>query len=709
MRLFVYSFSLFVAAAPVSARQAGTDSAVTVRRVAALSELAAGEYRLGVSAGRVIAPAEVEEARLFLKEAQRAALALPPAVRDRVNGDFDALLGLLSRAAPAESVSVRIRAITNQLSTALGVSLEEIPAETPSLARGAEVYQRECSTCHGVFGKGDGAAGLYLTPKPANLADAQARRGSSPLDYYRRVTVGSAGTAMPAFETRLSADDRWAAVLYATLLRLPAKSSIGVPAALQAFPTTARMSDVQLAVAIGAGSTDADVAVVRGLQAVRVAGGQDRTTTIFAAVRTQLDSAYGLARQGKVEQARQTAFDAYTVFEQVERDVQVKNPGLVTRIESIFSDLRNSTTAGMSANQLDAIRSRLGVALEEAERTVAVTSSPWGLFVQSLIIMLREGLEAILVLSALMTFLVKMGAGSRKRDLHIGVGIAAVMSLLTAVALETVFQITPAKQEAMEGVTLLVATVMLFWVSYWLLSKIEVAKWNSFVRGKIQDAVTDGSRFALGSVAFLAVYREGFETVLFYKALWVSAGHVGARMPIVGGILVGLAILLVVYFAINRFGVRLPLKPFFAVTSAFLYYMAFVFVGKGIAELQEGGLIGSTFISDGPRVPAMGIYPTIESLSGQALMVLLAVVALVWTFIVAPRRRLQVTSVMVPDSSSAGTQRVPATRDRDPVNQIELMRSLERIEADLAEIRAEVDRMKSRLKEGQRGPAGGGR
>ena len=134
---------------------------------------------------------------------------------------------------------------------------------------------------------------------------------------------------------------------------------------------------------------------------------------------------------------------------------------------------------------------------------------------------------------------------------------------------------------------------MLFYVSYWLLSKMEVVKWNHFVKSKVQDALDSGSALALATAAFLAVYREGFETVLFYKALFV-VGHGGrrdagrrrhpGRVGGAGG----------VYIAINRFGVRLPLKPFFAVTSAFLYYMAFVFAGKGVAELQEGGLIGTT-------------------------------------------------------------------------------------------------------------------
>ena len=180
------------------------------------------------------------------------------------------------------------------------------------------------------------------------------------------------------------------------------------------------------------------------------------------------------------------------------------------------------------------------------------------------------------------------------------------------------------------------AVVMLFYVSYWLLSKIEVSRWNRFVKGKVEDALTSGSALALASVAFLAVYREGFETVLFYKALFLAGGPGASAMPVIAGILAGSVILVGVYYAINRFGVRIPLKPFFAVTSAFLYYMAFVFAGKGVAAFQEGGMVQTTVLEWAPRIPVFGIYPTAESLALQGLLVALLLFAIVWL----QRRRL---------------------------------------------------------------------
>ena len=498
---------------------------------------------------------------------------------------------------------------------------------------------------------------------------------------YRRISFGTVGTAMPAFEGRLPAEDRWAAAVYASVLRLPAPAG-EVPPALRNFATTGRMSDDQLVAALGlrdasAPGALAQAAAVRTFQpdASGAATGQ-----VFDRVRSQIDSAYTLARAGSPA-ATARAVDAYMTFEQVERTVRAKDPALASELEESFATLRARASGGATPTELNAIRSQLGVSLEKAERTIGNDLSPVNLFFQSFIILLREGLEAILIVGALMTFLTKMGAGHRKRDINIGVGTAIGASLLTALALETIFVLSPAKREALEGGTMLVATVVLFYVSYWLLSKMEVVKWNHFVKSKVQDALSSGSALALASAAFLAVYREGFETVLFYKALFLS-GSGGGAMPVVGGILVGSVVLLAIYVAIHRFGVRLPLKPFFAVTSAFLYYMAFVFAGKGIAELQEGDLLPSTFASWAPRIPALGVYPTSQSLAVQGLLLILLLLALAWTFVIEPRR-----------APARARRRAPEAKGGN----LDLLRSLERMEADLAEMRSEVERMRRNI------------
>jgi high-affinity iron transporter len=693
--------SILFLAAPQQGAQPlppGSDLAPVVQRVATTVQLAAQEYRIGVSEGRVISPAEVEEANLFLAEARRTAERLPPESSASTIAALDQLIDAVGRTVDPDSLAIGARALTTGLAERYRIDVDQIPAAAPSLARGAQVYQQDCAGCHGLAGRGDGPDGLGLTPPPGALADGVRLVDVSPLDFYRRVTIGVAGTAMPAFETRLSTADRWAAAAYATLLRYPAPSG-EVPAGLRAFGTTARMTDNQVAEAIGMPVDRAAASIA----AVRSFHGQEsgnEAEAVFADVDRQLDSVLTLAANGQSAAASGMAFEAYLTFEQVESGIRAIDPGLASELETGFATLRGRAGGGATSAELETLRANLATGLTRAERILGTPMTRMELFVQSFVILLREGLEAILVIGALIAFLVKTGNARRRRDIHFGVGAAIVVSLLTAVAFETVFRISAASQEVLEGVTMLVATAALFYVSYWLLSKMEVAKWNRFVKGKVQDALVSGSAFALPSVAFLAVYREGVETVLFYKALLVAGPASGAVVPVVLGIVAASVVLGVVYVLINKFGVRLPLKPFFGVTSAFLYYMAFVFMGKGIAELQGGGVVPITVVSWAPQIERLGIYRTVETLTGQGILLLLLAGALVWTFYLEPRR-LRVTQELVPDPVPPG----PADRDAAPVTEsaagipfeTDLLRSLERMDADLAELRAEVERLKSRL------------
>jgi len=227
---------------------------------------------------------------------------------------------------------------------------------------------------------------------------------------------------------------------------------------------------------------------------------------------------------------------------------------------------------------------------------------------------------------------------------------------------------------------------------------MEVVRWNQFVRGKVQQALAGGSILALPTVAFLAVYREGFETVLFYKALFVSSGPVEAAIPVVLGMLAASVLLVGVYLAISRYGVRIPLKPFFGITGVFLYYMAFVFAGKGVLELQGAGILGVTYVPWAPVIPALGVYGTAEGLMVQGVLVLLFAGGIVWTFMIEPRRR-KATSVLVPEPHER--PRVPGSDHPETVAmpQKDLVRSLDRMDADLAEVRAEISRIKDNVTE----------
>lgn len=243
------------------------------------------------------------------------------------------------------------------------------------------------------------------------------------------------------------------------------------------------------------------------------------------------------------------------------------------------------------------------------------------IFLQSFGILLREGVEALLICTALAAAATKAGATRSARGIWWGAGVAIAASLVTAIVVEGVFHLSEASHEAIEGVTMLLAAVVLFYVSYWLLSKLEVARWMGYLRDRV---AVDDHRWGVTGVAFLAVYREGAETVLFYRALW----GVGDAAPIWGGIAAGAVVLALLGTAVLRYGVQLPIKPLFAITGALLYYLAFMFAGSGVHELQEAGWISETPVAGFPRIDLLGVYPTIETLVAQGLLVILALIAL---------------------------------------------------------------------------------
>lgn len=246
--------------------------------------------------------------------------------------------------------------------------------------------------------------------------------------------------------------------------------------------------------------------------------------------------------------------------------------------------------------------------------------APWAMFGQSFGIILREGVEALLLCTALSAAVLKGGASGDARAIWVGAVAALVASVATAFLVERVFHLAPAGREAIEGVTMLLAAAVLFYVSYWLLSKLEIARWMGYLKDKVGGA---RSQRALAGVAFLAVYREGVETVLFYQAL----SGVGDSLPIWAGLAAGVVALAGVGVALLRFGLRLPLRSLFAITGGLLYYLAVVFAGQGMHELQEAGWMTTMPLSGVPRVGFLGIYPTAETVAVQALLVVLAIAA----------------------------------------------------------------------------------
>ena len=257
--------------------------------------------------------------------------------------------------------------------------------------------------------------------------------------------------------------------------------------------------------------------------------------------------------------------------------------------------------------------------------------SGWATFLASFSILVREGLEAILVVGAIIAYLVKSGNTKSLKSVYLGAILGVVCSFVAAWLLNQLKLANAAPQEIIEGVTALIAVVVLFYVSNWMLSKSETEAWNAYLKDRVDSSVAAGSGFALAFTAWLSVFREGAEVILFFQPL-LAQGDIGM---VWAGIAAATVVLVVVYVLVRYFSVRLPLKPFFRITSIFMFCMAISFLGSGIKELIEGNVITSTPMLEGiipynDVMDVLGIYPIAETLIPQFILIVITIGIYVW-------------------------------------------------------------------------------
>ena len=367
------------------------------------------------------------------------------------------------------------------------------------------------------------------------------------------------------------------------------------------------------------------------------------STRSWAAIAREMaavfDKAYEHYRAGDPKAAKGAVDEAYFQFYEklgFEKTVMTQISGArASTVEYQFSAVKKEITRGEPVPAVRKSLDTLSVYIaEDAAALDKRTDSPWGVFLGSLLIILREGFEAILIVGAIIAYLLKRGDRKNARAVYWGCLIALVMSVLLAWAFNVIISgLRGQGQEILEGITMLIAVVVLFYASNWMVSKSGTEAWSSYIKGKVESSITRGSMFSLTFAAFLAVFREGAETILFYQAL--LAGSRESMNMVWLGLAVGVVLLAIVYVLIRVVSVKLPLKPFFMGTSILLFVMCIAFTGSGIKELQAGNVIPVTMLPfKFITVDILGIFPTAQTLVPQIFLLVLT--ALV--FIVQARR-----------------------------------------------------------------------
>ncbi|MDR2175835.1 MAG: FTR1 family iron permease [Synergistaceae bacterium] len=340
-----------------------------------------------------------------------------------------------------------------------------------------------------------------------------------------------------------------------------------------------------------------------------------------------LNKAYDAYFKKDVEDAKHWVNDAYFSYyekEGVERAVLSYISGKrASTVEYQFSAVKRLMNEGAPNRTVrDSLDSLSKMLREDANQLDGKEESPTAAFLASLLIILREGFEAILVIAAIAAYLIRSGNGRMTRVVYTS-GIAALAaSALAAAALQYVFEVSGANQEIIEGAAMLLAVLVLFFVSNWMVSKAEAEAWKGYIEGKVQSAVETGSGFALGAAAFLAVFREGAETILFYQAL-LAETKTYPNM-IWAGFAVGCAALVAIFVLVRYGSLVIPIRAFFMGTSILMYIMSVAFAGGGVKELQEADVLGVTPVPYVESIDILGIYPTVETLLPQAVLLVLA-------------------------------------------------------------------------------------
>lgn len=622
----ILSIWLMLALAPVG------HAAEPARTVLHLLDYIAVDYAGAIEDGKIKSADEYQEMREFAGQAQGLIKALPAHPQQAaLVAQAGALTEGIEAKAPVSEISSKASALRWAVIGAYEVQVT--PKSAPDLKLAGALYAAQCAACHGAQGRGDGPAAKGLDPEPSDFHDSERMAQRSVYGLYNTIALGVGGTAMQAF-AQLDEQERWALAFFVANLALD-DATRAQGAALwknakgrDQFPdlgNVATLSANEVKERFGPDGVAVQAYLISSPQALAAA----KPAPLEFAIATLADSLEAY-RQGARAEAGHLAIQSYLEgFELIESSLQNVDADLMTRIEHEMMAYRHAVQSGLPLAQVEEQAARVIASLEQARsRLDGAQMSPATTFLSALVILLREGAEAILVVAAILAFTARTGRKDARLWVHAGWVAALALGFATWAVSNYLVEISGASREITEGVTALFAAAMLLYVGYWLHSKSHSQAWHTFIGSKVSSTLSTGAVWTLALVSFLAVYREAFETVLFYQALSTQAGPEG-HGALAAGLALGTVLLAALAWAISRASVKLPIGLFFSASGIVLIVLAVIFTGQGIAALQEAGKVGIDAVSF-IRLPLLGIYPTLQTLVAQGGAIVISALALLW-------------------------------------------------------------------------------
>lgn len=603
-------------AAPRSAPAAARDGG-DAQRLVSLLDYVGGDYGRAVQGGRVVSAFEYEEQARFVSDARRLTDSLLGAER----ASSAALLAALAHVeeavasrADAEAVAAACRAAREEAVSRFG--LPTMPSSRPSLPRAEALFAANCVQCHGERGQGDGSRAAALDPAPADFRNPERLRSLSPYRVYNALTFGVPGTAMASFEA-LAPEDRWSLAFY--VFRL------GHAGAREARPSSlpladlAGLSDGEILASLRSEAHASPEAALTHLRR-EAAFGEPPAGVGIERTRRLVKQALAARREGRPAEADRLVLDAYLQgFEPFEPRLRARDAAGTLAVEVAFRDLR----AALSGKDAALVATR-AAELDRWLRQAARGRRPALPALSAFLIYCREGIEAALLVGALLAGVRRLGRPDAAGYLHVGWIAAIPAGVITWLATDRLIALGAEQRELLEGIVALLAAAVLFSVSFWLISKAESRHWIGYLKSSLEASLNRRNLLVLACLSFLAVYREAAETVLFTQALLLEAD--GQQGQVWAGAAAGLLAVGAAALLTARTVRRLPISPFFAVSGALMCALAISFAGSGFYALVAAGHLPPRPVPF-PEVPWLGIHPDLTGLLAQLAIATSAVVA----------------------------------------------------------------------------------
>ncbi len=599
-------FVLFSLIISINVFAANKENALAVHLLSYLAQ----DYGEAVNNGKVISKEEYQEQVDFIMEVVR--IAKDNRYDDELNEEILSLKNSIMAKEKEAIVSENATKIKSNILKKF--SLLTYPEKRLNLVKAEKLFKNNCMSCHGSNGYGDGKDGVGLEPAPTNFHDLERMHNVSPYGAFNTISLGVNGTGMAPFDN-LSEEDRWSLAYYVTSFR---------------FKGISKIDSLNLDVKDSSSLSDNEIKKMYNIDDEKLLG-------VLASVRDvssgppdsgnkgQLDlhltkaikdlkSSFILYKSGKFSEAKNLSLMAYLKgIEPVEGILKSTDAQLVLKLESDLSKYRYLIDQKVTSKELVAVLNPIVAQLENLKANGQIKKTNSSSFFMAFGIVLREAFEAGLILFLLFGMTRKSKATEFNKNIHAGWLSSLLIGIVLFSILESFFTVSGKMAESIEGYSAIIASLMLFYVGYWLHKNTDILKIKDKLTGAVQNSVSSGKGMALFFIAFTACFREIFETILFLKIIIID-GHKIFYVG-VGTALAIILTMVVITFAV-KYSIKLNLKYLFKASTILILALSTIFLGKGIGALQKTGILEQTRI-DSFSAPSIGFNSTMEVMMAQ--------------------------------------------------------------------------------------------